>query len=414
MAKAREMLGAKVARWLGVAEIKGSPALRRFGALLALGHVITFVFWTASKDLPGLLAQRPHAAICWSFFEDCWRLRPIPRALIHWALIVYCVLAVLGTLLFLGHRVWRRSTDWAYAALVAMNLLKMAIFVLDYRLMGNYHYMLFIVSFAYLFWPNKALVCRYLIVGFYISAGSLKLNPEWLSGAALLRPPFLTGWLGDMSLAYVVILELLLVLGLLSTNPIILFATLAQFAIFHIYSWHIVGYFYPCIMFCLLGIFPLCFIDKLDGDRSPGMRLLRLRLPRSTWLLLGLYAAAQIAPLLFPGDVALTGEGRIFALNMLDAKSECSLLLVTKEGNVHTEHAALRPGLGVRIRCDPLVYFNTAQGLCRELGPGGDLDLSLVSRRETDTFYQPVLSVTDFCSKKLTYDTWFHNGWMDP
>jgi hypothetical protein len=398
----------------GFAEIEASPALHRFGALLALSHVVTLVFWTVSRDLGRLLGQSPESAICWPFFEDCWRLRPVPRAAVHAALVVYGALAVGGTVLFLGRRAWRRWLALGYVALCAMNLLKAALFVLDYRLMGNYHYMLFIISFAYLFWPAKALVCRLLIVGFYVSAGSLKLNAEWLSGAALLRPALFTGWLGDASLAYVVLLELVLVFGLLAENALVFYATFAQLVAFHIYSWHIVGYFYPCIMFCLLAIFPLCRTAGDDRGSSLGARLIALRLPRSSWAALALYAAAQLAPHLFPGDVALTGEGRIFALNMLDAKSECSVSLITTEGSAHTEHATLRPGLGVRTRCDPIVYFAGARGLCQALGGRGEVDLGLVSRRATDGFYRSIVSVTDLCGAGLGFDLWRHNAWIDP
>lgn len=397
-----------------IAEIRSSGSLRVYGALLALTHVVTFGFWTTGKNLPAMFSQPPSSAVCWPFFEDCWRLRPLPPALVHAVVIGYGALAVIGTLLFFGHRWSARCTTWAYAALLAMNVVKLAIFILDYRLMGNYHYMPFVISFAFLFLPEKAMVCRYLIVGFYVSAGSLKLNAEWLSGAALLRPPLLTGWLGDASLAYVVLLELVLVLGLLSNRPLVLFATLGQLLVFHIYSWHIVGYFYPCIMFCLLGCFPLWFFAGVDRAMSLADRLLHLRLMRTTWLALALYAAAQIAPRLFPGDVALTGEGRFFALNMLDAKSQCSLLIINKQGNVHTERATLLHGLGVRIRCEPLVYFNVAHGMCRKLGASGDIDLGLVSRRATDTWYQPVVSVTDMCARDLEFDVWHHNDWMDP
>jgi len=389
-------------------ELHRSAALRWYGALLAFTHVITYVFWS---KIPALLAQRPGNAVCWPFFESCWKLHPISQSLMHGVLHAYLALAIVGVLLFFGERLSRHCTTAAYVALLVMNLVKLAIFVLDYRLMGNYHYMPFVVSFAFLFCRDKAALCRYLIVGFYLSAGSLKLNAEWLSGAALLRPAFLTGWLGDASLAYVVLLELVLVFGLLSRNPFVFYATLVQFLIFHIYSWHIVGYFYPCIMFCLLAVFPLARLERSDGDDSLGARLLARKLPRSTIFVLAAYAAAQVAPVLFPGDNALTGEGRMFALNMLDAKSECSLELVARDGNVHTEHATLGAGLGTRIRCEPLVYFNAARGLCND--GASEVDLGLVARRTTDTWFQRLVGVTDLCGKHLEYDVWRHNAWIE-
>lgn len=384
----------------GIDEIRQSVTLRVFGALLAVTHVITIYSWWTDKNLAGLLGHRAATAMCWPFFESCGEIHPVSASLVHGVMATYLALSIACVGLF----AFRRTVTFAYVALVAINLIKLAIYISDYRLMGNYHYMPFVVSFAYLVCRDKATVCRYLIVGFYVSAGTLKLNWEWLSGAALIRPPALTGWLGDVSLAYVVILELVLVFGLLSRNRYILFGTLAQLVMFHVYSWHIVGYFYPCIMFCLLAIYPLARLRREDEPR---------RLSRGSWLVIAAYAAAQLAPLVYPGDTALTGEGRLFALNMLDARSECALEIVTTRGNLHTEHATLAPNLGVRIRCEPLVYFDLAKGLCRDLPPGSDLDVSLVARRTTDTHYRSLMSITQFCSRDLDYDVWHHNDWID-
>jgi hypothetical protein len=116
---------------------------------------------------------------------------------------------------------------------------------------------------------------------------------------------------------------------------------------------------------------------------------------------------------LYPSDVALTGEGRMFAVNMLDAKSECSLLEITTRGNVHTERARLAPGLGVRIRCEPLVYFDLAQGACRDFDDGSDLDLALVGRRTTDTWFRSLVSAPNLCSRHLDYAVFHHNDWID-
>ena len=74
------------------------------------------------------------------------------------------------------------------------------------------------------------------------------------------------------SCVYVVVLETTLIFGLYARRNWIFYATLAQLVAFHIFSWPIVGFWYPTLMFCLLSILPLM---RLLGD--PGLRLQRRR-----------------------------------------------------------------------------------------------------------------------------------------
>src|SRR5262245_34888964 len=106
--------------------------------------------------------------------------------------------------------------------------------------MGNYHYMPFVIAAVYLVWPSPERVLAYVLVAFYVSAGVLKVNPEWLSGAAMIDKTWLTGHMLEYGCAYVVVLELVLVFGLLSRRPWLRHVTLAQLVLFHAYSWHVV------------------------------------------------------------------------------------------------------------------------------------------------------------------------------
>ncbi len=58
---------------------------------------------------------------------------------------------------------------WAYASLIAVNVLKLAIMLLDYRLRMNQHYMAFAATFVYLLVPRKRVALRVLITLFYFS-----------------------------------------------------------------------------------------------------------------------------------------------------------------------------------------------------------------------------------------------------
>src|SRR5207249_1969742 len=116
-----------------IAEIERDDALRWYGVAMAFLHVVTYLFWVDQR-----------------------------------------IVAFGVGLLF----ACRRLVPWAYAGLVLVNALKLAIMLLDYRLRMNQHYMGFFATFAYLFVPAKRDALRVLVTLFYFWAGTLKLNWE--------------------------------------------------------------------------------------------------------------------------------------------------------------------------------------------------------------------------------------------
>src|SRR5947209_8446802 len=152
---------------------------------------------------------------------------PVPGGTL--LLRAYFAAAVGAGLLF----AFRRLVPWAYVSLVLVNALKLAIMLLDYRLRMNQHYMGFFATFAYLFVPDKRNALRVLVTLFYFWAGTLKLNWEWVSGAGLYRPmwPFAGGGV-MVACVYVIVLELVVTWGLLTTRAWIFWAAFAQFLVF--------------------------------------------------------------------------------------------------------------------------------------------------------------------------------------
>jgi hypothetical protein len=122
-------------------------------------------------------------------------------------------------------------------------------------------------------------------------------------------------------------------------------------------------------------------------------------------------------PLLQPGDTALTGEGRLYALNMFDARVVCESVarLHLKDGSIKVHR--LQQVTENRTRCDPLVARAGALALCRRgaIGrvPFTTLDLSLRSRRATDSELHTIVDIPDFCANPPAYDPFFHNAWIE-
>jgi hypothetical protein len=217
-----------------IAEIERDRALRWYGVAMAFLHVVTYLYWVDQRIAAFVGAGAE--PICWPLVPECGALRILSPAGVALALRAYFALAVGTGLLFAS----RRLVPWAYASLVLVNALKLAIMLLDYRLRMNQHYMGFFATFAYLSVPAKRDGLRVLVTLFYFWAGTLKLNWEWISGAGLYRPMWPFSGVGVVvACAYVIVLELVVASGLLARRAWIFWA----------------AFFYPLLMFAILRSF---------------------------------------------------------------------------------------------------------------------------------------------------------------
>jgi hypothetical protein len=192
----------------------------------------------------------------------------------------------------------------------------------------------------------------------------------------------------------------------------------SQFVLFHAISWSIVAFFYPILMAGIISIFPLrrIFPEAPGNDLAD---LVRLRLPGPIYALLAVFAALQFVPFLYRGDPAWTAQGRLFTLHMFEGRSNCRVWATEKFSDRSARDVNLfRKDLFPREMCDPLVYFNGAQGICRDLpqhDPGFlDLDLHMSMSKRTSPAWRPLVEVQDFCSKHVHYNALLPNDWILP
>lgn len=145
-----------------------------------------------------------------------------------------------------------------------------------------------------------------------------------------------------------------------------------------------------------------------------------MRQGRSSWTsataVLAVFAMAQTTPRLYPGDSALTGQGRMFAIHMFDALVTCESTLTFRSSTAETT-VRMRPQFTYpRIACDPLVYFQLARAECRARrieSPGEDFDLLLRSRAGGVPAHQTVVDIPRFCASGTSYSV-FGNEWIKP
>jgi hypothetical protein len=395
-----------------IAEIEGDAALRWYGVALAFLHVITYLYWVDQRVVAFVHAEAE--PICWPVAPACEKLRVLSAAGVTLLLRAYFAAAVGAGLLFAS----RRLVPWAYAGLVLVNLLKLGVMLLDYRLRMNQHYMGFFATFAYLLVPGKRDALRVLVTLFYFWAGTLKLNWEWISGAGLYRPMWPFSGVGVvLACVYVIVLELGVAWGLLAKRAWIFWTSFAQFLVFHALSWQVVGFFYPLLMFAILAIFLLSrLVEPRDPPEGLLVALWRGRALRSAYALAALFSLLQLVPYAFPGDRTLTGQGRLYALHMFDARATCVGWADLRNADGTTTRRDLKLPLDTRIACDPIVFFNRARNLCRQRDAGRvafeDLDLVLSARRASDGEMKRVIATRGFCAKGDRYDPFRHNAWI--
>jgi len=392
-------------------EIGADPVLRVYGAALALLNVLTVQYWRVSGEQT--VMSRATEPICWPLVPNCAALRVLSDGEVHRLLQLFTLGAVVVAALFLR----RRLVPAAWTGLLALNLVKLGLLALDYRLRHNQHYMALWVAAVFLFVPGKRDALRVLIVLFYFWAGTLKLNWEWISGADLYRPLwFFTGAGVVAACAYVVVMELGISWGLLASRAWIFWAALAQIALFHVMSWAIVDFFYPLLMFLLLSIYPLVRLWPPGDRRGLLQPLWRGRLRPAVYAPAVAFSLLQLTPYAFPGDRAITGEGRLYALHMFDARVYCDAYAAVRGHDGSVRRVDLQLTSMPRIDCDPIVIFNRARNLCigksRLATDVAELDLRLAARRTTDPELREVINVPAFCRSGLRYTPFRHNEWI--
>lgn len=380
-----------------------------YGAALSLLHPLVALSWILDKRIALLLTTPDY--VCWPLLPGCHVVRDwlSPNGVLF-VVAAYAALGGIACALFAA-----RKERAGTSAFVAATVVGFAIYALDYRLRSNQSYMFAWIALAFLFrtrasaGPKRRLeMCSILLPLLYAWAGLLKTNTEWMSGAALYEPPlFVPQSLVPAACLYVLVLELALVWGLFSSDPRIRWAVYAQLVLFHIVSWKVVGFFYPLLMLGLTSVFPLvwllCPADTLTWKRLRSERDLR----HDALAVGGILSAFQLVPRLFPGDTAITGEGRLFAVHMFDAKVACSggATIGPRKVEVIAQDEA------IRMRCDPIVLRANIQHLCRKVH-GARVDVAIDAKRSTDAEMQPLIHADDVCRQRLSYSVLRHNPWI--
>lgn len=388
-------------------ELTQQQTLWIVGVILSLEHLLTVFFWLGERPL--LLILSPSTpSVCWPLYSQCEAFKPGP-VLLQILLGTYAALAAISAILWAV----KKKPLWAAGLLWILLVFKLWFILQDYRLTGNYHYIPTLVTLAFLLIPERARSLPMTFFVLYFTAGLLKLNSQWLSGMAInerLLPSLFT----DLGVWYVLVLELGLIFLLFAKSNRWFYFVFAQLVVFHLYSWHLTRFFYPSVMLLLLGI--LLVTRPLVSDWNIKSTFQKVFALKSAVVLTVIFLALQLPQYYLPGDAALTGEGRMYALIMYDGRVQCEPHVTLWKKDQSKETVPLMPPwLMTRTACDPLVYMRLAEHICQWTSHDPSIlqaDLTLPVRYQGENQWQPLVSATNVCKKPLTYSSFFPNGWI--
>src|SRR4051812_47749765 len=126
-------------------EIKKSSSLVILGGVLAIGHLIQFLFWQTAGELPLQYVMEP-APMCWPIFDSCGWLRVLPFGFLKVLLYAYGFFSLSSFFFFF----FTRFSGFAFFLLVWTFIPGFILYIQDYRLSSNPGYVLFLFTTLYL------------------------------------------------------------------------------------------------------------------------------------------------------------------------------------------------------------------------------------------------------------------------
>lgn len=383
--------------------IQDSRPLQYLGAAFACVHIVIFLSGIITLWWIPYFLSSDSVPICPAFFENCYQYR-LSFETWKWLWYGYGILAFLGPALFLLKKI--RS---AYFLLLLLVVFEIFVTFADYRIWYSHFYISSVVVLPFLFFADKPRLSAMTLALCYWWAGMLKLNHWWLSGEVLQKAwKIFPQWL-PLQASFVVFMELFLVWLLFSKRPKVFWPTFGVFVLFHLFSWHIVGFFYPLVMFCVLPV----FLVNYRWQASARKGFLRL----TSLIFLATLSALQI-PAYFQNENAyMYGGGRMFySLHMFHRRVVCRMeaSYLDNGEKKKIDLAAVVGYVAPRLACEPLVSFDVAKYLCRKQNFPSPLRVEHWSKFDGQEKDRQIYAIDDFCHQQIKYHFWGKNSWINP
>lgn len=382
-------------------EIRTDIALRLFGGAVLLGFLFTFSGWQMDQSTT-VSGIEYNAAVCWPFWQDCFDfivLETLPFG--YSQTVVYMVLfgfIFLGAYGLLAGRIML-----AHIAILILFAAKMYFTLINYQNNANYDYYHTAFALVYLFLPYKRFFASLALVFFYFLSTATKIHEGWLLGAyfTTLRTglPLFPDSTAPVWTNLVVFMEMIGAWFLFSRHVVLQRLSFFFFAVFHLYSGILVGYFYPSIVLPPLLI--------LFGPLYKPFRAVPVTWKSMLgWIFFVILFFLQMISHWIPGDEKMTMEGNFYGLYMFEANHQCEVSAY--QGPLQLFHANTQ---NARSRCDVYEYwFRLQHEYCGENARSSAPVSFTVSHSINGGPYYRIVEEADLCA--LEYKPFSKNAWI--
>lgn len=385
-------------------EVKKTGSLKTLGGLLALFHVMLFIYWAHEGALPIKLAAQDQP-MCWPFMENCGWMH-LPAGIISVLYYSYAVFAALAALVLI-------LTDWVAFGIYLLNIafvLALGLYFQDLRLSTNEGYFILLLSFSYLYLPSKHRLMRWLIVSFFVARGLSQATADWLTGSWYLEhlslPVKFAEWLAAVS----VLAQMIGAAALLFRDGRYFFTGWLCVFVYectHLY----IGEFLEGSL--ALGALVYLLLDEMElrkRDREYIYQSFIRPEPSFIWggALLALFWAAQLTPFIsLPRQSALRGILNVWALHPEAAHDECEQKTFAIYKN-RVEEIEIEPALARQpaMYCNPYLRYLDLKGACQQMKTNPEfvtLSSAFQVRNLREKNSYRAFEVKDFCTADLTF-----------
>lgn len=380
-------------------EIAQDIALRIFGGAVLLGFLFTFAGWqmNAQTTLSGV---DQNIAVCWPFFQNCLDYIVLDTLPVGYSQTIV-FMALFGVIFTGAYALLANRYALAHICIGILFAAKLYFTLVNYDYNANYDYYHTTFTIIYLFMPYKRFFGSLAVAFFYFLSTATKIHPGWLlgtyfstlqTGLPIFPDETIPVWTG-----LVIVMEMVGAWLLFSRVLWIQRTVVFFFAVFHLYSGILVGYFYPTIVLPSLLIFfgPL----YRPFETVPLNRKALLG-----WVLFATLFMAQMISHLIPEDEKYTMEGNFYGLYMFEANHQCDVAVNSDHGvlyEISTRNA--------RARCDVYEYwFRMSHKFCTD-DQNQRIAFQINHSINGGPFYQ-IVDEPDLCA--LSYKAFSKNDWI--
>jgi hypothetical protein len=381
-------------------EIAGDTTLKWLSGVILFGFHYTFFYWMYS-DSTTVKAVADSTYVCWPVFQSC-------KSLIYLSTLgdgysqTTLSMCLFGLLLTAAYAIYLQRWDFVHFSILILLLFKLYFTAISYEYRSNFHYYHISLCFIYLLCAHKKFFAQLAwVTGSFISTAA-KIHPSWLLGehytSLKTSLPILPTGAEAIAQTLVILMEMLGVWFLMSSNGFRRRLALSFFALLYVYYSVHIGYRFPVVELAI----PLILFSS---SYQPSPPLTRSAL--TGWSIITAVTVLQLVPQALTGGERITNEDNIAGIYggpyVYEVNQQCY-------GDVKLGNEIVRSfeQTEARFRCDPYrFWFRAHASLC----PDTSKKYQITYRRSVNgNPFRELVNESDLCS--LSYHPFGRNAWI--